>query len=177
MAGLTVAHTAQLDTAELAAVRALLTEAFDGDFDDHDWDHGLGGMHVLAREGGRTVGHACVVQRRLLHRGRSLRAGYVEGVAVHAGHRGRGLGARLMDAVEHLVRGGYQLGALSSSEQALGFYAARGWQRWRGPTSVLGPGGPQPTPDDDGGVFVLPGSVPLALTGELTCDWRDGDVW
>jgi len=31
--------------------------------------------------------------------------------------------------------------------------------------------------EDDGSVFVLPGSVPPDLDGELTCDWRAGDVW
>jgi hypothetical protein len=39
------AHTADLAPAELGAVRALLDAAFDGDFGDDDWDHGLGGMH------------------------------------------------------------------------------------------------------------------------------------
>jgi aminoglycoside 2'-N-acetyltransferase I len=37
------------------------------------------------------------------------------------------------------------------------------------------------TADDDGAVYVLPGAAPLEppldVTGELTCDWRDGDVW
>jgi aminoglycoside 2'-N-acetyltransferase I len=33
------------------------------------------------------------------------------------------------------------------------------------------------TPDDDGAVWVLGLSAPLDLDGELTCDWRDGDVW
>jgi len=34
-----------------------------------------------------------------------------------------------------------------------------------------------PNGEDDGGIDVLPVSVPLDLSGELTCDWRDGDVW
>jgi aminoglycoside 2'-N-acetyltransferase I len=33
------------------------------------------------------------------------------------------------------------------------------------------------TEDADGAVYVLELSVPLDLAGELTCDWRDGDVW
>jgi aminoglycoside 2'-N-acetyltransferase I len=33
------------------------------------------------------------------------------------------------------------------------------------------------TEEDDGTVFVLPVSAPLDLSGELTCDWREGDVW
>jgi aminoglycoside 2'-N-acetyltransferase I len=31
--------------------------------------------------------------------------------------------------------------------------------------------------EDDGCLYVLELAVPLDLDGELTCDWRDGDVW
>jgi aminoglycoside 2'-N-acetyltransferase I len=33
------------------------------------------------------------------------------------------------------------------------------------------------TPGEAGAVYVLPVTVDLDVTGELTCDWRDGDVW
>ena len=33
------------------------------------------------------------------------------------------------------------------------------------------------TEDADGCIFVLPVAVALDVSGELTCDWRDGDVW
>lgn len=82
-----------------------------------------------------------------------------------------------MGVLEELVPGAYDLGALSASADGAGLYTARGWQRWRGPTSVLSPTGPVRTPDDDGAVFVLPGAVGLDLDGSLSCDWRDGDVW
>jgi aminoglycoside 2'-N-acetyltransferase I len=49
--------------------------------------------------------------------------------------------------------------------------------RWRGPTSALTPSGIVRTADADGAVFVLQVGVPLDLDGELTSDWRDGDVW
>ena len=58
--------------------------AFDGAFTDDDWDHARGGLHAVAFDGSELVGHASVVQRRLLHDGKALRAGYVEGVAVRA---------------------------------------------------------------------------------------------
>lgn len=141
MVELRTAHTADLDGAARAAVRALLDEAFDGDFSDHDWDHTLGGMHVTAWEGAELVGHGAVIQRRLLHGGRALRTGYVEGVAVRADRRRRGHAAAIMDALERLVRGGYELGALSATEQSADLYAARGWQRWQGATFVLTPTG------------------------------------
>nr|WP_059013485.1 GNAT family N-acetyltransferase [Streptomyces specialis] len=172
-----VAHTADLDTAALAAARALLDEAFEGEFTDHDWEHALGGMHALLWEGADLIGHASVVQRRLLHAGRALRSGYVEAVAVRETHRRRGHGATLLTALERLIRGGYDLGALASSDEALPFYAERGWRLWQGPTFALTPLGIARTEEDDGGVYVLPVAARLDLSGELVCDWRDGDVW
>lgn len=177
MTQLRTVHTADLDDATRAAARALLDDAFEGDFSDEDWEHSLGGLHVLAREGDALIGHAAVVQRRLLHDGRALRCGYVEGVAVRADRRGRGHGAALMASVEHIVRGGYDVGALGAADDAAAFYAARGWQPWRGRTSALTPRGVVRTEEDDDCVYVLPVAVPLATEGELTCDWREGDVW
>jgi aminoglycoside 2'-N-acetyltransferase I len=176
MVRLQMAHTADLDAVTLKAARALLDDVFD-DMTDDDWEHTLGGVHALVWDGAELVGHGSVVQRRLLHGGRALRAGYVEGVGVRAAHRGRGHGAAVMAALERIVRGAYDLGALGATDEAADFYAARRWKRWQGPSSALTPSGIQRTPEDDGGIYVLPVSVPLDLSGELTCDWRGGDVW
>ena len=174
---MTTAHTADADPATLAAARALLEDAFAGELDDDDWEHGLGGIHAFAWEDGELVGHASVVQRRMLHGGRALRAGYVEAVGVRADRRRRGHAAGLMEALERVIRGAYELGALGATESGAPLYAARGWQLWRGPTSTLSPAGIVRTPEEDGSIYVLPGSAPLDLSGELTCDWRDGDLW
>src|SRR5947208_1396806 len=104
-----VAHTADLDAATLGAARALLDQVFGAEMTDHDWDHALGGMHALVWEAGELVGHASVIQRRLLYAGRALRAGYVEGVAVRADRQGRGHGGAMMDALERVVRDAYDL--------------------------------------------------------------------
>ena len=72
--------------------RALLDEVFAGELTDDDWEHALGGVHALVWDGDELAGHASVVQRRLLHGGRALRAGYVEGVGVRARARRRGYG-------------------------------------------------------------------------------------
>ena len=177
MAAIRTAHTADLDAATLGAARALLDAVFRDELTDHDWEHALGGVHALAWDGGELIGHASVVQRRLLHGGRALRAGYVEGVGVNERRRGEGHGAALMAALEHVIRSAYELGALGSTDAAAGFYAARGWRLWQGPTSALTPDGIVRTEGDDGGIYVLPVSAPLDLSGPLTCDWRDGDVW
>ena len=170
------AHTADLDAAALTAARAMLDAAF-ADFGDHDWEHALGGIHALVWESGELVGHASVVQRRILHGGRALRAGYVEAVAVRGDRRRRGVGGALMEAIERVVRGAYELGALGASDAGAALYAARGWKRWRGRTFALTPDGVVRTEEEDDSIYVLPVSAALDLSGDLTCDWREGDVW
>ena len=176
MISVRVAHTAQLDPGTLSDARALLYAVFD-DMTEHDWEHSLGGVHALAYEGGELVGHAAVIQRRLLHGGRALRTGYVEGVGVRADHRRRGHASEMMEALERVIRDGYGLGALGATDDATLFYSGRGWRLWQGPSSALTPTGVVRTPDDDGGIYVLRTAVPLDVSGELTCDWRDADVW
>jgi aminoglycoside 2'-N-acetyltransferase I len=172
------AHTADLGRATLAEIRALLDAAFD-DFSDDDWEHSLGGAHVLQREAGVLVGHASVVQRRLTHRGVGIRTGYVEAVAVREDLRGRGYGNALLEAVEEVVLGAYDLGALSTGDRARSLYERRGWVTWEGETWVLAPDGPRRTSEEDGGVLVLPTptSPELDFSAPLACDWRPGDVW
>jgi aminoglycoside 2'-N-acetyltransferase I len=173
------AHTAELDAATLREIRTMLEDAFAGDFDDADWDHSLGGVHAIVSEDGRVIGHGSVVQRRLLHAGRAWRTGYVEAVGVRPDRRGRGHATAMMTELERVLRGAYELGALSSSHGVERLYRARGWLPWQGPTAVLTPTGIERTPDDDGSTHVFPivTAPALNLTAPLTCDWRDGDVW
>jgi aminoglycoside 2'-N-acetyltransferase I len=177
MSEVQTAHTADLDAATLAAVRALMAASFGDEFDEADWEHALGGIHALAWVDGELIGHGSVVQRRMLHGGRALRAGYVEAVAVHGAHRRRGHGGALMAPLERVIRNAYDLGVLGATDDGAALYTSRGWQRWEGRLSALTPNGVEHTPEEEGHVYVLPASTPLDLAGELTCDWRDGDVW
>ena len=177
MTNLVIAHTGHLDTTVLGAARTLLVDVFEGDMTDEDWEHSLGGLHALVWDGPELVGHASLIQRRLLHRGRALRTGYVEGVGVRCDHRRRGHGAAMMAALEQVARGAYELGALGATDEGAAFYAGRGWLRWRGPTRALTPTGIVRTEEEDDAIFVLPFSAPLDVASELTCDWRDGDLW
>ena len=172
-----ISHTADLEPGTLAAARALLDDVFEGEMTGHDWEHALGGIHAIACDGDELVGHASVIQRRLLHNGRALRTGYVEGAGVRADRRRQGHASALMDELERVIRGAYELGALGATDEAILFYEARGWQRWQGATSALTPDGIVRTPDDDDSVYVLPVSTQLDLWGELTCDWRGGSAW
>src|SRR5260370_10937795 len=154
----------------------MVSAAFAGACTEHDWEHALGGMHALIWDHGAIIAHAAVVQRRLLHRGDALRCGYVEGVAVREDCRGQGLVHALMDGCEQVIRGAYQLGAVSSSALARRGYTNRGWLPWRGPTSVLAPTGPTRTPEDAGTVVLLPLGISLDTSPDLKCEWRSFDT-
>jgi aminoglycoside 2'-N-acetyltransferase I len=176
MIELRTVHTADLDAGTRSAVRRLLDAAF-ASFNDEAFENALGGMHALLVEEGELIGHASVVQRYLLHAGRTLRTGYVEGVAVRADRRREGHGATMMSALERMVRSAYHLGALGASPDGAPMYASRGWQLWRGPSSALTPDGIRRTADKDGFIYVLPVSAPVDVSGELICDWRPGSLW
>ena len=176
MPELRTAHTADLQAGAKTAIRSLMDAAF-GTVSDDTFDNVLGGVHALILDDGELIGHGSVVQRRLLYAGQALRTGYVEGVAVRADRRRQGHGAALMAALERVIRSAYRLGALGASTEGGLLYASRGWQLWRGPSSALMPHGVQRTADKDGIIYVLPVSVPLDVSGELTCDWRPGSLW
>jgi len=131
----------------------------------------------MAWDADELVAHAALVLRRLVYRGRALRTGYVEGVAVRRDRRRQGLGGAVMAELEGVIRGAYELGALSASDDGLPFYAARGWQLWRGKSYAMTPEGVIRTPDEDGGIFVLPVGESYDLTEDLICDYRLGDLW
>ncbi len=134
-------------------------------------------MHALVWEGDELVGHASLIQRRLLHRRRALRTGYVEGVGVRADVRRCGHGTAMMSALERVARGAYEVAALGATDEAAAFYSSRGWRLWQGPTSALTPEGVIRSEEEDDCIYVLPFSAELDLQGALICDWRDGDVW
>ncbi|MGY4710716.1 GNAT family N-acetyltransferase [Mycolicibacterium sp. CBM1] len=172
-------HTSDLDAETRVDAREMLTAAFGGaaEFTAADWEHALGGMHAVIAHRGALIAHAAVVQRRLLHRGVALRCGYVEAVAVREDWRGQGLAHAVMDSIEQVIRGAYQIGALSATAAGEKIYRPRGWLPWQGPTSVLTPSGLTRTAQDDGAIFVLPVDVDVDPAAELSCDWRDGDPW
>jgi aminoglycoside 2'-N-acetyltransferase I len=172
-----VAHTADLDPATLAAARALLDDVFGADMDDPSWEHALGGVHTLVWEEGDLIGHASVVQRRLVYSDRALRTGYVEGVAVRADRRRRGVGAAMMAELERVIRRAYALGALGATDDGAPLYTSRGWRQWQGETWTLTPSGRARTEGEDGGIYVLEVDETLDVHLPLTCDWREGDVW
>ena len=172
------AHTSELDQALREEIWELLVDVFEGDIEASDWEHALGGIHALAYDDHhRLVGHASVIQRRLMHGERALRTGYVEGVGVRREARRHGHASALMDAIEQVILGAYDIGALGASDMALAFYRGRGWLPWEGETYALTPQGTRRTPDDDDSLHIFEVGQSLDRTAAITCDWREGAVW
>jgi aminoglycoside 2'-N-acetyltransferase I len=172
--------TAALTAAEIDAIRTILWAAFgkDGDgFTEDDWEHGLGGTHVVAEVGGRIGAHGSVVRREIHAGGIALATGYVEAVATDPQRQRTGLGTAVMREIGDIIRASYELGLLGTGE--LGFYERLGWRTWRGPSAVRTPDGDRPTPDDDGYLMALPtpASPALDFDAPISCEWRPGDVW
>src|SRR5919112_3181609 len=113
MTMLRTATTAELTPEDLAALREMVFEAFGGRFDEHDWEHALGGVHVLVVEDGEPVAHGSVVPRVLVAGGLEVHTGYVEGVATRGDRRGLGLATAVMREVGRVVPDRYELGGLA----------------------------------------------------------------
>jgi aminoglycoside 2'-N-acetyltransferase I len=127
-----VLATSAMSPGLAVVVRQLLEDAFEGDLSDEDWDHCLGGWHVLVTEDDVPLSHAAVVPRVLQIAGRRWRCGYVEGMATAPHRQGTGLGSLVMQWLGRLIRTEFEIGALSTSAHS--FYQRHGWERWQGPS-------------------------------------------
>ena len=158
-------------------VRRLLDEAFDRGYSEQDWQHTLGGWHVVIEENGGVIAHAAVVPRAIEIRRRPFRCGYVEGVATAPGRQGQGVGSLVMSQLGDLIRAEFEIGALSTDRHT--FYARLGWQRWRGPTFVRDGHDLIRTEDEDDGIMVLRfgPSAGVDLSAPISCEARSGDDW
>jgi aminoglycoside 2'-N-acetyltransferase I len=173
--------TDELTPGEVAQIRSVLDAAFWDDeeerFTDDDWDHAVGGLHVVLDIAGEIVAHGSVVERALEIDHRPVRTGYVEAVATAPGRQARGYGTRVMREIGDEIRARFELGALGTGSQ--GFYERLGWETWVGPSSVRTPEGEHRTPDEDGYIMILrtPSTPPLERGAPISCEWRPGDVW
>ena len=82
-----------------------------------------------------------------------------------------------MEPLERIIRDAYELGALGTTELGARLYLPRGWKQLGGEDLGADPEGIVRTPAEDRDILVLEGSIPLDLSGDLTCDWRAGEVW
>jgi len=175
---LRLAHSAELSSDDWQSLTDLCIVAFDDPWDGV-WESIGRGVHVIAEEEGVSVAHAALVDRKLYVADDTLRAGYVEAVAVLPDRQGRGLGSLVMTEIDRLLDDGYQVGALSTGRH--GFYERLGWVRWRGPSWIRHRDGRrQRSADEDDGIMVRSTpATPQLLNVErpIAVDWRPGEVW
>lgn len=132
--------------------------------------------HVLGFRAGALASHALWVTR-VLQAGDlpPLRTAYVEAVATDPAWRRRGFAAAVMRRLAAEVRD-FDLAALSPFDE--GYYARLGWETWRGPLFARTGEGLEPSPPDETVMILrLPKTPALDLTGPLSAEWREGDVW
>lgn len=176
---LELGRTGDLGVEVRREMRSLFLAAFAGRFDEDDWDHALGGHHVMARDpgSGALVGHAAVVGRILQIGPDRYNAGYVEAVSTDPVWQGMGIGRVVMERVSGFLRHTYELGALATGTH--GFYRRLGWEDWRGPTSAYDEAGVRSTPEEDGAVMVLRfgASAGIDLTMPISAPARAGADW
>ncbi len=162
---------------DLDTIRNLVDRAFDGGFTDEDWEHSVGGWHVVAVEQGTIVAHASLVRRLIDVGEKRFDTGYVEAVGVTPSGQGQGLGTAVMGSITELIASHHELGALSTGEHH--FYERLGWERWQGPTYVRARGQRIRTAEEDDGIMVLRvgPSLDLDLNSPISCERRIGDDW
>lgn len=175
---LVVVGSDQIDAATRAALRTLWDRAFGDRFSDDDADHAYGGVHVLAHDGDRLVGHASAVPRRIRFGEQPWRTvGYVEAVATDPDRQGEGVGRRTMERLRGEISSRWPV-ALLSTGRATGFYERLGWERWQGLSCTRTATGVVPD-GEHGGLMILrlDPSVVLDLSVTVTCEDRPGDAW
>lgn len=167
------------DTTEkfLSELKDLLCKAFGSRFSDDDWQHCLGGTHILIRDSGLLVAHSAVVLR-LIYVGESrFRAGYVEAVATIPNRQHQGLGTIAMIETNSVIANQFEMGALSSSSKD--FYRKLGWEDWKGPSFVVKDGEWVRSESEDNGIMILRTALSptMNLESRIACDQRPGDSW
>lgn len=179
-ASIRVVPSAEVTAAEWATLTELCIAAFDEPWGDY-WENIGPGVHVIAEHPERgIVAHAAIVDRNLYAGELTLRAGYVEAVAVWPDLQRSGLGTQVMKVIDDVLDADYQLGALGTGSHD--FYARLGWVVWQGHTSIRElDGSLTRSPNEDGDIMVritpaTPAGLDLSLP--IAVDWRPGDeVW
>lgn len=167
--------TEELDEATRAGIIRVCVLAHDeADFENLFLYVPAGGRHYIAYERDTLVGHAMVTTRWLHVGGQRLKTAYVDAVATHPAHQGRGIGSAVM---RRLASGlaGFDIGCLETDRP--GFYERLGWESWRGPLAGLKGSEVIPTPDQQGILILrLPPSRDVDVDAHLTIEW-DGRIW
>jgi len=135
--------------------------------------------HLLIRQNGKIVSHACIGERWLKQKDDPpMRTAYVEAVATHPEMRRKGFASDIMQrSVMEAAKMDFELAALCTGR--LEFYSRLGWELWRGPLYCRKDGKVLPCFEEEDNVMIykLSRSPLLDLSAPLSVEWRGGLVW
>ncbi len=168
-------RTKYINEAERSAIVRLCTQVHQTDFGPLFSFLPSEGLHVLAYEDERLVGHAVVTTRWIQPDNLPLlKTAYVDAVAADPKYQGQGIGSSVMRHLASVIQD-YELACLET--ERVSFYAQLGWEEWRGPLAGRKGTELMPTPDQNGIMILrLARTPPLNLNGSLTVEY-DGRIW
>ncbi|MGK2881695.1 MAG: GNAT family N-acetyltransferase [Mycobacterium sp.] len=172
-----VVQSSQIDVRCRLALRELWDYAFGSRFTDADAGHAYGGVHVLACNGDRLIGHASAVPRSIKFGERPWRTiGYVEAVATHPSEQRRGVGRLVMGHLHGEITSRWGL-ALLSTGRATAFYESLGWVPWQGASYTVR--GNATVADGEQGGLMVYGHQAAGIDRKwsVSCRDRPGDAW
>ena len=171
-----VIPAAQLSHADFTAIQALCTRAYEEDVWCY-YGYLQQAYHVVGRIDAVIVCHALWVDRVLVAGQNSLTTAYVEYVATEPALQGQGLASRLLRFLIHAVEASqrYRLAALSPADSD--YYERLGWVLWEGELLIRQADAIIATPDDVVMVYRLSNSPVLDVEGDLSAEWREGELW
>lgn len=153
-----------------------------------DYGYLTSAFHVIGRYGDQIVAHALWTDRRLNVASHApLKTAYVEYVATEPSFQGQGLASQLLRFLINAIQNErllgtplqhdepYQLAALAPENSD--FYQRLGWELWLGNLSIRNEGQIIDTPDDDVMVYRLAQTPKIAVTDQLSAEWREGELW
>lgn len=168
-------QTQDVGEAERFAIVDLCTEAHQTDFGPLFSFLPADGLHVLAYDERRLVGHAVVTTRWLQPANLPLlKTAYVDAVATHPHYQGQGIGSAVMRHLTTVIPD-YEIACLET--ERITFYSRLGWQEWRGMLAGRKDGELLPTLEQRGIMVLRLANTPLLdLDTSLVIEY-DGRIW
>ncbi len=159
---------------QYAAILDLCSRAYEEDFSTY-----LAALadatHVLLQIDNEIVSHAAWITRWLGHGDLPLlRTGYIEAVATDPAYERRGYATHVLVALKEQITG-FDCSALSPATYHL--YERLGWKLWRGKLFARKHNEVLEMPDEEAMILCFPHTPNLDFAGDLSIEWREGEVW
>ena len=137
------------------------------------------GIHVTGYTSkGQMASHVLITKRNfVIGDNLNLKCAYIDAVATHPDHQGKGFGSQAMNKAMKTASGDFDIGGLSTFIHR--WYGKLGWKEWKGSLFLNKEGEIIPTPEIDGVVMIyeFEKTPPINVHSSLTACWRPGGGW